>query len=283
MSAIFQEPDIPRGHPGQVWPHRPSHWRPSHYHGELELNLVTSGRARVRLGGAIHQVTAGDLIWLVPGEQHELVSAEPGFFMWVVAFSQELRASVERRLASNAWPPLGARIVHLAEYDRTALSERFESSRKSGPNECLFGSVLEGAAKMTSTRSPNEAPRLHAAVRQAAALLCQDPGLSRSHLAQALSLNREHLSRLFVDELGVGLAAYRNRVRLARSVALLEAGHRSVTEAGFDAGFGSYPQFHRSFVREFGVSPAHFRSAGTRESRMQRVSDLPDQRVRNAP
>ncbi len=49
---------------------------------------------------------------------------------------------------------------------------------------------------------------------------------------------------------------FRNRIRLGRFFNLYGTGQRhTMLHAALEAGFGSYPQFHRVFKRELGCSP----------------------------
>jgi transcriptional regulator GlxA family with amidase domain len=101
-------------------------------------------------------------------------------------------------------------------------------------------------------------------------LLDQDPGLSRDDLADRTGAGPDALSHAFRRELGVGLVAYRNRLRLRRFLELASTGRLTLLAACLQAGFGSYPQFHRIFVGETGRTPrdylAALRSARARDS-----------------
>ena len=65
----------------------------------------------------------------------------------------------------------------------------------------------------------------------------------------------------FKRELGVGLVAYRNRLRLRRFLELASSGRTTLLAACLEAGFGSYPQFHRVFVAETGQTPREYLAA----------------------
>src|SRR5205085_1191809 len=80
--------------------------------------------------------------------------------------------------------------------------------------------------------------------------LDEDPALSRDDLADRTGADPDALSHAFKRELGVGLVVYRNRLRLRRFFELASTGRLTMLAACLDAGFGSYPQFHRVFVAE---------------------------------
>ena len=56
----------------------------------------------------------------------------------------------------------------------------------------------------------------------------------------------------------MGLVAYRNRVRVRRFFELASTGRLTLLAACLEAGFGSYPQFHRVFVAETGRTPRDY-------------------------
>jgi AraC-like DNA-binding protein len=70
-----------------------------------------------------------------------------------------------------------------------------------------------------------------------------------------------HFLRLFAQVLGVTPHQYLVRSRLRRAARLLVEGGRSITDIGFDVGFGDLSNFVRSFHRAAGVSPRGFRQA----------------------
>jgi AraC-like DNA-binding protein len=61
---------------------------------------------------------------------------------------------------------------------------------------------------------------------------------------------------MFTRQIGVPLSRYRNSVRLAKFMGLIrEPEKRTITEAVYAAGFGSYAQFHRVFTQAYGSGP----------------------------
>jgi AraC-like DNA-binding protein len=66
---------------------------------------------------------------------------------------------------------------------------------------------------------------------------------------------------LFKQQTGVALVDFRNRQRIERFLELYGTGQRrKMSDAALDAGFGSYPQFHRIFKRVIGCSPGNYRA-----------------------
>ena len=73
--ALYQPFPIPGTARGHVWHHVPATRRPRHFHAEPELNLIAAGQALFGVGDAIISVSAGDLLWWPPGQDHVLLDA----------------------------------------------------------------------------------------------------------------------------------------------------------------------------------------------------------------
>ncbi len=249
-----------------------------HTHREWEVNLVARGWAEYVVDGRRVRLDTDALAWLLPGQPHLLLERSEDLLMWVVVF----RAAVARRLSRDG--------------KFAAWRGWLESGRPDGPGHRVLGEAsASGLARLcrrveaaggrpgdggASDRSAEEAAglawlaaeawsayvdaddvpagsHLHPAVAEAARRLHDDP----SHddfvaLAAACHVSRPHLSRLFREQLGQSLTAYRNRQRADRFAQLVGRGGRlNLTQAAYAAGFGSYTQAFRVVKRLTGRSP----------------------------
>lgn len=84
--------------------------------------------------------------------------------------------------------------------------------------------------------------------------------LTMDELARRSGLSTHRLSRLFKQQTGIALVDFRNRQRVERFLGIYGTGQRlTMLQAAFEAGFGSYAQFHRVFKRVTGISPGEHR------------------------
>ena len=61
---------------------------------------------------------------------------------------------------------------------------------------------------------------------------------------------------MFTRQMGVSVSRYRNSVRLGRFLEYFRSPEqKTITEAMYAAGFGSYAQFHRVFTQAYGRGP----------------------------
>ena len=76
---------------------------------------------------------------------------------------------------------------------------------------------------------------------------------------QHCGVSAGHLSRLFHHSTGLTFREYLAQVRVEHARELLLRTGRNVTEIAYDSGFQSLSQFHRVFLKAFGVPPGKMR------------------------
>ena len=86
--------------------------------------------------------------------------------------------------------------------------------------------------------------------------LCQhiDTGISASHL-----------SRLFRQEIGLGVREYSKRMRMRAAVQKLTSTALPIKHIAADLGYSSPPDFFRQFKQQFKVTPCEFRIVQRRD------------------
>jgi len=258
--------------------------RREHRHAELEFNLVTGGRAAYLVDGRRCELGPDTVACLRPAEQHILLDRTPDFRMWIAVFRPALVRHAALRTADadaepdDAWPPCrwldpDAPIVEGVTRvvdERTAGRLSAELDRL-----CRGDAALSPAARVTAfawalhelfaawaaADNVPEGTHLHPAVERAARWLHDHAADERADdlpaLAQRVGVSRWWLSRLFRQQVGVSLTAFRRRRRAELAVEMLGRGGRmTATEAAYAAGFGSYAQFYRAVRALTGEPPA---------------------------
>ena len=258
------------GHDGAVWEYRGGTRQGRvHRHVELELNLVTAGRAFYLVNERRYELRRGVEIWLFPHQEHVLIEASRDFAMWIVVFRPELLcrvcttgAACELRGALPAGPFTKrfdeVVLRRLADLCAEIAEARDDPARVNAGLAYLVLSawVAHGEAGRVTARMD-----VHPAVERAVRLMQDADGadLSVPAIAAGAGLSESQLSRLFRSQLGVPLVQYRQWLRLERFRELYGQGRRrNLTEAALAAGFGSYSHFHRAFKRAYGCSPREY-------------------------
>lgn len=78
------------------------------------------------------------------------------------------------------------------------------------------------------------------------------------HWAREAGMARRTFTRLFQQEMGMGFAAWRRRVRVIEAASRIAAG-QSIAEVAFDLGYDNAGSFSTMFHRTFGVTPRTLR------------------------
>ncbi|MFW5830567.1 MAG: helix-turn-helix domain-containing protein [Planctomycetota bacterium] len=251
---------LPDGRNGHLWYHRPQghlhHW---HHHDPPEFNLVLRGRGTYLLADRRYELDAHCLVWLFPGQEHRLVDMSRDFRMWIAIIDPavlEAAAPTGRTLLER--DPAGCFARRLATAD-SDLIDRICSDLAVADQAC-FNTGLPycflSAWSAFGRADPARARRLHPAIETALRLLDRDPELAADGLATAVGLSRAHCCRLFREQVGQTLTAYRTRLRLEGvRTRLQRQPHRALLPLALEAGFGSYAQFYRAVRMHWRCSP----------------------------
>ncbi len=261
----------------------------SHHHVELELNLVVRGTISYVVGGRRFTFGRRTLLWLFPSQEHQLVDRSVDAEIYVTVFKPSLiarscrtpiyeglkrdRAEVDgvlhTMLPLESFDLIRKTMDGLVEAapDPNVLNReagfgvksdfRYHHGDPDGLNAGLHHLLLLCWRGQHAGKALNESVSLHPSVRKALELLSQgDVRLSLRSLAGRCGASEAHLSRMFSQQIGVSVSRYRNSIRLRRFLEFFrQPGRKTITEAAYGAGFGSYAQFHRVFIQEYGSSP----------------------------
>jgi AraC-like DNA-binding protein/quercetin dioxygenase-like cupin family protein len=268
--AMRQQLDLPADWDGNLWCYRQHGRNAMHHHDELEFNLISQGTGLYLLANRKYKIRRGDLLWLFPAQEHVLIEQSPDFKMWIGVFKPKL----VRRIATDGTAqtlreanPAGEYCRRLSQRDCARLQTLFDEVIATQNRAGLFNAGL-GYSLATAWRCFEQAvdvpvQDVHPAIEKAARLIRDDTAtLSVSEIARRAGLSATRLSRLFKEQTGVALVDFRNRQRIENFLRLYGTGQRlTMLDAALEAGFGSYPQFHRVFKRVMGCAPGkHLRT-----------------------
>jgi len=263
--------NLPAGALGAIWYYRArqSELWPMHRHRETELNIVMAGRASYALGDRRYELGADDLVWLFPAQEHQLIDRSEDFEMWVVVLTPEaLRGAVHGNPASvlAEKSPVGRFCKSLGHTDAMALGRLCSELLSALTRPYVFNAgirylVLRGWERFAEASDEPTYHALHPAVENALSLLRRgESEESLTELSKHAMLSPARLSRAFKKQVGLGIAEYRNRMRLERFLEKYGKERRiTALAAALEAGFNSYAQFYRVFCRLMGFSPSEYR------------------------
>ncbi len=241
----------------------------AHEHYELELNLGISGTAQYFVNGSPYTIQSGTLLWLFSDQTHLITNASPDFSMWIIFIKpsclQELctEPPFQDLLKSN---PRRILCSQLNNRDATYLSESAEQLLSREPqtlhNTLLRATTLFAYHSFLHSHDVGPGGTTHPAVARATKLIqSKDYDTSIDSIAKVAGISKSQLSRLFKTQTGMTLIEYRHKFFLERFMYIYGSGKTwTILEAAFEAGFGSYAQFYRVFLNQYGCGPhQHFK------------------------
>ena len=239
------------------------HAFPRHSHDGFGIGVMAAGAQRSWSGIGWVESEAGDVITVNPGEMHDgapiggargwrMLYLDPALVARELVGEGEDRPEIARPALYD--PILAGLFGRLFGRVTTAAPEPLALE------EDLLR-TLAHLLRRHGTR-PRPAPRTSAAVTIARQRLDEAPEApaTLAELAALSGVSRFQLLRGFARETGTTPHAYlvQRRVRLVRQ--LLIAG-RALAEAALEAGFADQSHMTRAFRRQFGVTPARYRTA----------------------
>ncbi len=260
----------------------------AHRHEEMELNLVVRGTITYVVGSQRFTFTRRSLLWMYPNQEHGLVDRTVDAQYYVAVFKPDLirtacrgqrYAGLRRRLPeiegvlhTELLPDAFELVRHSMELltedglDADVLNRelgfglqsdfRFEHRDPDWLNAGLRHLLLLCWRQQSGRQGAVRSVDLHPVVRQAMDRISMGEESDLASLAAACGVSESYLSRLFLRQMGVSLTRYRNSMRLRAFWNALGKSHsRSITEAVYAAGFGSYAQFFKVFKAAYGENP----------------------------
>jgi len=245
-----------------------------HWHDAYAIPVIEAGAETYRYRGAKYVAEAGSVPIINPGEVHTGARAvDVGWRYRVmyapVDFLQQLSDDLAGRPTPMPWfepeiirdPDLAQRLWHahrLLEAGDDLLAAETAMFDALSTLLVRYGSTRPQTA--TGAANASKDPRV--AIMQARLASDLTTSVQLAELAAEVGLSPFHAARLFTQATGLPPHAWRNQIRLQRSLAPLRAGV-PVTEVAAESGFTDQSHFTRHFRRMFGVPPGRWQSAST--------------------
>jgi AraC-like DNA-binding protein len=249
-----------------------------HYHDEVEVNLVLSGRATYLVGGEKQPLRPRSLLWLFPDQEHLLQHFTRDFAMWIIVISPEFAQQMAERIPVLAERDPGSVFLKTLPLKCVRLLDTIAQELSTGfqPLDCHgFGLAwwLTSAWNAYEYGDSQDAGSLHSAVARAMALLREDSSKNLRTLARETRISPSQLSRLFKRQVGISITEFRTRLRLNAFISRCDGSRaNAMFTLAKEAGFGSYAQFSRVFRRQMGCSPETYYRTARRSPAPSQVS-----------
>ena len=222
---------------------------PMHSHPRAQLSLAVSGVLSFTMSDATYLLPSNRAIWIPAGMPH---SAR--FRGKVVGLTVYIDPKVSASLAKPKIFAVAPLVRALIE-EVTTFEHAYDIAGREGRIVQLLLEEIERAPEATMQVSMPRDGRL----RRVCDAILAEPSSSNDldHCAQIAGMGRRSFTRLFKDQLGMGLATWRQHVRVMEAVSLLSEG-RSITTVAFEVGYGSASAFTAMFHRTVGAPPSTY-------------------------
>jgi AraC-like DNA-binding protein len=213
------------------------------------LTFAAKGHLEVITEDVRHVVPADRAVWVPAGTRHTAVMRAPismrSLFVARGVFrDRRLEARVRTLAVTPLLRELMLQITRLGALDVRKPTQQ----RLAGVLIDLLRSAEDIGLTLLLPRDPR--------ARALAERISREPGALRStaELARSASASLRTLERCFLGETGLGLGAWRRRVRLFHALRSLEAG-TPVTTVALEVGYANVSAFSQAFRAQFGRSP----------------------------
>ena len=243
-----------------------------HWHPEVELTYVVAGRMRYQVNGAVYQLEQGQGLFCNANALHTGGQLQGDCAYAAITFHPRLVYGSEGSRIHTRYVMGLADSAHLpgdAPWQLEALSQlhavyRLGRQQPPGYELAILSQLAALYGVLSAQPELRAAPAADPALDRVRALLgvirarYAHP-LTLQELAASVNLSRSECCRLFKRHMGQSLFTYLLDYRVERSLPLLAAGERSVTEVAGEVGFASPSYFAQVFKARMGCPPGAYR------------------------
>ena len=275
----------------------PDYAAPSHWHDDIELIAILDGQMDYNVNGEIIALHKGEGIFVNSRQMHFgfsdsktecffiCILLDPAMLCPSLAYEQDFVLPIVRNH--------NAPYIFLdpnSDWQRDILTEIFEIDKlkwqKITPLRALssfakiWSLIYENIPSEDSAASSENGDL--AAVRNMVGFIQKNYArkISLREIALSGAVGQSKCCKLFAKFFGQTPNTYLNRYRLGRSLDLLRAGDKSVTEIALSVGFESASYFAEIFHKHFGITPREYRKkAGGVDEKRETGGSMPNDKL----
>lgn len=222
---------------------------PMHRHDHVQILYASSGVMAVRTPDVSFVVPPQRAVWLPAGTDHEVACRGPVSLRTLY---------LNPEIGSN---DSACRVFEVSHFLKALILETVDFPAlydPEGREGRIIELLLQEIARMPNAPYHVDMPTDRRLLRVCNAILA-NPSDPRDidDWAKLAGMGRRTFTRAFKHETGMGLAVWRQQVRLMEALSLLAAG-ASITQVAYDVGYESPSGFAAMFRRTFGVAPSQY-------------------------
>lgn len=221
---------------------------PMHSHEHVQILYASSGVMSVRTTETSFVIPPQRAVWLPAGMKHEVGCRGP-----VSLRTLYLPCGPDRRQNCRVFEVSNLlKSLILAVIDFPPL---YDIDGREGR---IIGLLLDEIARMPNAPYQVSMPTDPRLLRVCNTILsCPSDPRDIDQWADLAAMGRRTFTRTFKHETGMGLAVWRQQVRLMEALSLLATG-ASITQVTYEVGYDSPSGFAAMFRRAFGVPPSQY-------------------------
>ena len=253
---------------------------PPHWHMEIELIVIKKGRGTVTVDFRQRSVTAGDIIFIRPGQLHSIGQEENRSMEYEnIILKPGLLISGESDLCARQYldPLLDGRIPS-ESFLTPALSYYKDASdcirqidllcdtQPEGYQLGVKGFLFQFFFLLVSNRLEKEKePAVQTKTLEKLKTILKyveehyAEHITIEDMAALIYYSKSHFMKFFKAHMGSGFIEYLNDYRLTMAERLLKTSDASVLEIAEMSGFDNLSYFNRIFKKKYGESPGKWR------------------------
>jgi AraC-like DNA-binding protein len=247
------------------------HIRRDHFPGH-ELILCLRGRGFARIGGRIHPVRAGEMLWVNCHHPHEYGAdkSDPWEVLWIrmegprLARMCELLAIPEAPVFQN-FGTESARPLYEEIFAQIASEEPEAPAMIHAAAARLIALAFAARAHQPGPRVSEAPPVLRKALERMKLFYFER--LRVAELAALSGMSESHFSRVFKSAFGASPIDWLRRERISQAKRRLAETRDAIKEIASQVGYSDRYFFSKDFKRLTGVSPRVFRAQETVKER----------------
>lgn len=255
---------------------------PLHWHEEFELIVIKKGRGLVSVDLNRQPVSAGDLVFIRPGQLHSIEQDGSHSMEYEnIIFKKELLTSGDDDLCARQFfdPLMAGKIPSVSFFTPAAVCyeevsdcfrqidllcatkpEGYQLAVKSFLFRFFFLLVSHQRQNEEETTSPSKTLEKLKTILKYVEEHYPEP-VTIEDMASLTYYSKSHFMKFFKMHMGRSFIEYLNDYRLTMAERMLRSSDDSVLEIAGKSGFDNLSYFNRMFKRKYGCSPGKWRTA----------------------
>ena len=252
---------------------------PMHWHKEMELIVIKKGEGIITVNLIPHQVTAGNIIFILPGQLHSIRQKANCTMEYenILFLPSILKATGEDYCNTHFFQPLFSGILEfpsllneeLSYYPSVASAiqqiDDLCSTRPFGYQLAVKGQLFQIFYTLVSHHPvhniQNRQKKSLDKVKLVLTYIQENYSkpISIEEIAEVCFYSKSHFMKFFKGAMGMGFTQYLNDYRLDIASQQLRSTNDTILEIAARTGFDNLSYFNRIFKKRFGMTPGQYR------------------------